>query len=85
MAASKQTGGKNQQERETAGTRQVKQMSFMMAIVVLLYYISWLPYLVSRSVRVCAFMCVTVRDFEIRSEKLDFLYTSKIWVEINYH
>lgn len=47
MAASKQTGGKQQEKRETAGTRQVKQMSFMMAIVVLLYYISWLPYLVS--------------------------------------
>jgi len=45
MAASRQTGGKNQQARETAGTRQVKQMSFMMAIVVILYYISWLPYL----------------------------------------
>lgn len=62
MAASRQTGGKNQQARETAGTRQVKQMSFMMAIVVILYYISWLPYLVSFSVRVCAFwrvMCVS--------------------------
>ena len=74
MAASKQTGGKNQQERETAGTRQVKQMSFMMAIVVVLYYISWLPYLVSCPVRVCAFMCVTVRGFEIRSKRLDFIH-----------
>ncbi|KAL9971357.1 hypothetical protein ACROYT_G023870 [Oculina patagonica] len=45
MAAARQTGGKNQQARETAGTRQVKQMSTMMAIVVVLYYISWLPYL----------------------------------------
>lgn len=45
MAASRQTGGKNKQARETAGTRQVKQMSTMMAMVVLLYYISWLPYL----------------------------------------
>ena len=53
MAASRQTGGKNKQARETAGTRQVKQMSTMMAIVVVLYYISWLPYLVSFSVRVC--------------------------------
>lgn len=47
MAAARQTGGKSQQARETAGTRQVKQMSTMMAIVVVLYYISWLPYLVS--------------------------------------
>lgn len=47
MAASKQTGGKQQEKRETAGTLQVKQMSFMMAIVVLLYYISWLPYLLT--------------------------------------
>lgn len=47
MAAVRQTGGNNQQARETAGTRQVKQMSTMMAIVVVLYYISWLPYLVS--------------------------------------
>lgn len=62
MAAVRQTGGKNQQARETAGTRQVKQMSTMMAIVVVLYYVSWLPYLVSHSVRVCVFMRVTVRD-----------------------
>lgn len=59
MAASRQTGGKNQQERETAGTRQVKQLSFMMGVVVLLYYISWLPYLVSFSPRVCVFVCQT--------------------------
>jgi len=45
MAAARQTGAKSQQARETAGTRQVKQMSTMMAIVVMLYYISWLPYL----------------------------------------
>ncbi|XP_068755892.1 thyrotropin-releasing hormone receptor-like [Montipora capricornis] len=47
MAASKQTGLKNYKRRETAGTRQVKQMSFMMAVVVLLYYFSWLPYLLA--------------------------------------
>lgn len=57
MAAVRQTGGKNQQARETAGTRQVKQMSTMMAIVVVLYYISWLPYLVSFPC-VCACSCV---------------------------
>lgn len=63
MAAARQTGGKSQQARETAGTRQVKQMSTMMAIVVVLYYISWLPYLVSFTVRVCAFVRVKVCVF----------------------
>ena len=70
MAAAKQTGAKNQQARESAGTRQVKQMSTMMAIVVVLYYISWLPYLVSLSVRVCMWPCVF---FNLRNNELTFL------------
>lgn len=46
MVASNQTGNNTHM---TAGTKQVKQLTKMMAIVVLLYYISWLPYLVSFS------------------------------------
>ena len=62
MAAASQTGAENKKARETAGTRQVKQMSTMMAIVVVLYYISWLPYLVSLPVRVCVFARVCSCD-----------------------
>lgn len=48
MAASNQTGQHVQRkDKETAGTKQVRQLSKMMAIVVILYYVSWLPYLVS--------------------------------------
>lgn len=49
MAAANQTGRRDSQGKaqETAGIKQVKQLSKMMGIVVVLYYISWLPYLVS--------------------------------------
>lgn len=49
MAAANQTGQRDShgKAQETTGIKQVKQLSKMMAIVVILYYISWLPYLVS--------------------------------------
>ena len=48
MAAASQTGsrGKDARRQSTAGATQVKRLSTMMAVVVVLYYISWLPYLV---------------------------------------
>jgi len=76
MAAARQTGAKSQQARETAGTRQVKQMSTMMAIVVLLYYISWLPYLVS-------LLCACVRLICTCDSAIFFSEKQNHWAAIN--
>jgi len=78
MAAVRQTGGKSQQARETAGTRQVKQMSTMMAIVVVLYYISWLPYLVSLPFVCARFLHATVRVFVRKSKTTQSRFIFKL-------